>query len=174
MAKDSRLPVTFDVNVLVAAVVAGNSSFWSWPSPPPVSAHPAADCLGIVNDAQEFSLWLSPHFLRNVVRVLTDPEGFRWPSSRAEDYATVLVEIVAASGGQIIEPMVRVADCVDPEDNHILELALASGSILIVSSDAHLVDLSPWRGTPILRPREFAGRVDAMRRAARRQAGDRE
>jgi predicted nucleic acid-binding protein len=173
MIEGARRPVTFDVNVLVAAVVAGNSSFWSWPSPPPVSAHPAADCLGIVNDGQEFSLWLSPHGLANVIRVLTDPEGFRWPAPKAEEYATILAEIVAASGGRIIEPEARVADCLDHEDNRILELAQASGSVLIVSSDAHLLALSPWRGIPVLRPREFAARVDAMRRAARRRGEDR-
>jgi predicted nucleic acid-binding protein len=164
----ARQAVTFDVNVLVAAVVEGNTTFWSWPSPPPVSPHPAADCVGIVNDAREFSLWLSPHVVGNVLRVLTDPDGFRWPVERAEEYVTVLLEIATASGGQIVEPAVRVNDCVDHEDNRILELALASGAVLIVSSDAHLLDLSPWRGTPILRPREFATRVDAMRRAARR------
>jgi predicted nucleic acid-binding protein len=166
---DPRLqPVTFDVNILVGAVVIGNTTFWSWPSPPPVTSHSAADCVGIVNDGQEFALWLSPHVLRNVLRVLTDPDGFRWPLEKAEEYVGVLLDIVESAGGQIIEPSVRVSDCVDDEDNRILELALASGSVLIVSSDAHLIDMSPWRGTPILRPREFAGRVDAMRRASRR------
>jgi predicted nucleic acid-binding protein len=79
-----------------------------------------------------------------------------------------LSEIVQASGGRIIEPRVRVNDCVDYEDNRILELALASGSVLIVSSDVHLLEMSPWRGIPMLRPSEFAARVDAMRRAMRR------
>lgn len=162
-------PVTFDVNVFVGAVVIGTSTFHSWPSPPPVSLYAAADCVGIVNDAQEFSLWLSPHVLGNVIRVLTDPDGYRWPAERAEDYAAVLVEIVRDSGGDFVEPRVRVSDCIDYEDNRILELALASGSVLIVSSDAHLLEMSPWRGVPILRPVEFASRVDAMRRVARRR-----
>jgi predicted nucleic acid-binding protein len=160
-------PVTFDINVLVEAVVEGNTTFWSWPSPPPAGPYPAAECVGIVNDAEEFSLWLSPHVLGNVIRVLTDPEGFRWPAERAEEYAGILTGIVLASGGQIAEPKVQVSDCPDFEDNRILELALASGSVLIVSSDVHLLDMSPWRGIP-LRPKEFVGRVDAVRRAARR------
>ncbi len=163
-----RQPVTFDVNLLVGAVVSGNTVFWSWPSPPPVTHHSAADCVGIVNDAQEFALWLSPHVIGNVLRVLIDPDGFRWPVEKAEEYVTVLKDIVEGAGGQIVDPSVRVSDCVDEEDNRILELALASGSILIVSSDAHLLEMSLWRGTPILRPREFASRVDAMRRTSRR------
>jgi hypothetical protein len=70
------LPVVFDVNVLVGAVVQGNTSFRSWPSPPPVSDNACADCVGIVNDAAEFSLWLSPHILRNTHRVVMEVHGF--------------------------------------------------------------------------------------------------
>ena len=157
-----------DINVLVRAVVDGNTIFWSWPSPPPTGPYPAAECVGIVNDAQEFSLWLSPHVVRNVIRVLTDPSGYQWPADRAEEYARVLIEIVQASGGQIVEPRLTVSDCEDYEDNRILELALASNSSLIVSSDSHLLEMPPWQGIPIIRPEEFVGRVDAMRRAARR------
>lgn len=86
--------------------------------------------MGVVNDAREFSLWLSPHVLGNVIRVLTDPDGYRWTAERAEEYATVLAEIVESSGGAIIEPQSRVIDCADYEDNRILELALANGSVL--------------------------------------------
>ncbi len=165
----SQLPVTFDINVLIRAVVEWNNTFHSWPSPPPVGPFPAADCVGIVNDAEEFAPWLSPHVLRNVIRVLTSSDGYRWPLEQAEEYIAVLKEIVEASGGQIFEPRVRVNDCLDYEDNRILELALASDSVLIVSADAHLLEMSPWRGIPIVRPAEFAARVDAMRRAGRRQ-----
>lgn len=163
-----RKSAVFDVNVLVGAVAGGNSPFRSWPSPPPVSDNPFADCLGIVNDAREFVLWLSPHVLFNVVRVLTGGEGFSWEPEMAEEYAALLVEIAEASGGGVVEPTVRVTDCVDREDNRILELALAANVDLIVSDDAHLTSLSPWRGIPIVRPREFASRVDAARRAVRR------
>ena len=81
--------VVFDVNVLVGAVVAGRSDFESWPSPPPTSDNPFADCVGIANDAREFSLWLSEHILQNVVNVLTDPnDGFGWEIETAEEYST--------------------------------------------------------------------------------------
>lgn len=168
--RDWPSPITFDVNVLVRAVVEGNSTFSSWPGPPPTGPHPAAECVGIINDAREFSLYLSPHILANVVRVLADPDGYRWPIGRAEEYVAVLAEIVEASGGEIIEPQVRVSDRLDYEDNRILELALASGSLLIVSSDADLLEMSPWRGIPVVRPEEFVSRVDAMRRASRRRS----
>lgn len=164
----ARKVVVFDVNILVGAVAGGNSPFRSWPSPPPVSDNPRADCLGIANDAREFALWLSEHVLVNTVRVLTDPKGFAWEPGKAEEYAALLVEIAEASEGGVIEPAVRVSDCPDHEDNRILELALASNADLVVSSDEHLTRMSPWRGIPITGPEEFASRADAARRARRR------
>ena len=158
-------PVVFDINVFVGAVAGGVGSFWAWPSPPPLIGNLAANCLGIVNDGEEFSLWLSPHVLTNVLRVLA---ALDWSRERAVEYVQVLRDVAQGSGGGILEPVVRVDDCPDYEDNRILELALASGSILVVSEDGDLLTMSPWRGIPMIRPSEFAGRVDAMRRARRR------
>ncbi len=159
--------VVFDVNVLVGAAAVGNSPFRSWPSPPPTSGNPYADCMGIVVDAQEFGLWLSPHLLNNAARVLT--EGFKWEPERVEMFLAVLVDTAEHSGGGVVDPPQTVADCADWEDNRILDLAAEVGALLIVSEDTDLTSMSPWRGTPILRPREFAAKVDGMRRHARRQ-----
>jgi predicted nucleic acid-binding protein len=158
-------PVAFDINVLVGAVVKGNSEFTSWPSPPPVSDNRFADCLGIVNDAKEFVLVLSPHVLSNVGRVLG--EGYGWQDEKIESYLTVLVEIVAAGGQGLFEPVVEVSDCKDFEDNRILELGLAAGVTLIVPGDDDLIQMSPLRGIPIIGPDEFSSRVDAARRSRR-------
>ena len=163
-------PVTVDVNVLVSAVVGGNDEFHSWPSPPPVRGNLAANAVGILNDAREFALFLTEHILANVVRVLTGapPDGYGWEVRRAEDYVAVLVEIAEASGGGIVVPAVAVSDCPDHEDNRILECAYASGSVLIVSDDHHLLSMSPWRGTPVVTSAEFVKRTDARRRSQRR------
>jgi predicted nucleic acid-binding protein len=164
-----RHAVVLDVNVLIDAVVHGNSPFTVWPNIPPVSDNPAADCLGVVNDAREFTLWLSEHILENTVRVLCDAEdSFGWEPAEAEEYVEVLVEIAQASGGDVATPSQALNDCSDYEDNRVLELALEVDAALIVSSDHHLLEMSPWRGRPILSPREFAGRVDAVRRTQRR------
>lgn len=162
-------PVVFDVDVLVGAVVSGRSDFESWPSRPPTSDNSFADCVGIANDAREFSLWLSEHILQNVVDVLTDPnDGFGWETEMAEEYVDVLWDIAEASGGGVTEPRERVNDCSDFEDNRILELALECNADPIVSDDEHLTSMSPWRGRPILRPRELVARTDTMRSAERR------
>lgn len=159
------ISVVFDINVLVRAVATGNSPFRSWPSPPPRSGNACADCVGIINDAAEWSLWLSPHILDNTTRVLR--EVAKWPDAATELYHAVLIEIAEASGGDLIDPPRSVHDCRDHEDNLVLDLAAEVGAFIIVSDDTDLTSMSPWRGTPILRPREFADRVDITRRRRR-------
>ncbi|MEV0902707.1 hypothetical protein [Actinoplanes sp. NPDC049802] len=84
-------PVVFDVNGLVQAIATGNSPYLSWPSPPPTSGNPFADCLGIINDAAEFALCLSPHILDNTVHVLSMVVGS--PKDEAADYQDILIEM---------------------------------------------------------------------------------
>jgi predicted nucleic acid-binding protein len=161
------VPVVFDVNVLVLAIAAGESPFRSWPSPPPASGNLSADCLGVVNDAAEFALWLSPHVLVNAGRVLATV--LKMPEDEIDEYLQVLGEIADASGGGITDPPQVVDDCPDWEDNRILDLAAAVGAFLIVSADADLTTMSPWRGRPVIEPSQFASLADASRRARRRQ-----
>ncbi|MDQ1304713.1 MAG: uncharacterized protein QG671_540 [Actinomycetota bacterium] len=158
-------PIVFDVNVLVQAIASGNSPYISWPSPPPTSGNPFADCLGVINDAAEFALWLSPHILSNTTRVLMTVVGT--PKDEASDYEEILIEMAHASGGGLLTPPRTVPDCRDHEDNLVLDLAAEVGALLLVSEDTDLTSMSPWQGVPILRPAEFVSRVDAMRRHRR-------
>jgi hypothetical protein len=160
-------PVVFDVNVLVLAAAIGESPFRSWPSPPPTSGNPSADCLGVINDAAEFALWLSPHILSNTGRVPEEVLGT--PKDVVDEYLTVLAEIAEASGGGLVDSPQAVGDCSDWEDNRVLDLALAAGAFIIVSADADLTTMSPWRGRPVIEPEQFASLVDASRRARRRR-----
>jgi hypothetical protein len=161
------IPVVFDVNVLVRAIAVGESPFRSWPSPPPTSGNPSADCLGVINDAAEFALWLSPHVLSNTGRVLADVIGT--PDDEIDEYVEILIEMADASGGGVLDPPQVVSDCKDWEDNRVLDLAAAIGAFMVVSADVDLTSMSPWRGRPIIEPREFASLVDASRRARRRR-----
>ncbi len=162
--------VVYDVNVLVTAVASGNSPFRSWPSPPPVSGNPAADCVGVIADAAEFALWLSPHILSNVDAVLA--ELFKWDPATISAYLGILVAAAEHSGGGVAAQVPRaVSECADYEDNLILDLAVEVGALLVVSNDTDLLSMSPWRGTPIIEPAAFAAKVDAMRRHARRRRG---
>lgn len=53
------------------------------------------------------------------------------------------------------DPVLRITECRDPKDDKYLELALAAGAEVIVSSDGDLLVLHPWRGVHILRPSDY-------------------
>lgn len=48
-----------------------------------------------------------------------------------------------------------ITACRDAKDDKFLELAVSGRASCIVSGDADLLDLNPFRGIPILTPREF-------------------
>jgi len=54
-----------------------------------------------------------------------------------------------------VEPAETVADCRDAKDNRYLDLALAGGAGIIVSGDADLLVLDPWRGVGVLTAAQF-------------------
>jgi predicted nucleic acid-binding protein len=163
--------VVVDVNAFVHAVTntGGPRSFSSWPSPPPEGPNAPADCIGIFNDAQEFCLWISPHILSVLVQVLI--LDYAWKEELARRCTHRLVWVAKRSGGGVIRPQTEVGDCEDYEDNRILELAMDSGAILIVSDDHHLTEMSPWRGIPVVTARAFRDRASAARRLRRTRGG---
>jgi uncharacterized protein len=54
-----------------------------------------------------------------------------------------------------IEPDLRIAACRDAKDDKYLELAVAAAAAAIISSDADLLVLHPFRGIPILTPAAY-------------------
>ena len=53
----------------------------------------------------------------------------------------------------------RIASCRDPHDDKFLELAVSGRADLIVSGDADLLALNPFRGIPIVTPAMFVHEV---------------
>jgi putative PIN family toxin of toxin-antitoxin system len=62
---------------------------------------------------------------------------------------------ILREGAIWFDPALRITDCRDPKDDKYLELALAAGARIIVSSDDDLLVLDPWRGVRILRPASY-------------------
>ena len=62
---------------------------------------------------------------------------------------------ILRSGAVWFAPAERVTDCRDAKDNKYLELALAAGAEAIVSGDADLLTLHPWRSVRILQPAAY-------------------
>jgi putative PIN family toxin of toxin-antitoxin system len=48
----------------------------------------------------------------------------------------------------------------DPDDNAVLECALAAGAKVVVSGDSHLLDLREWKGIRILSPSEAVAEIE--------------
>lgn len=62
----------------------------------------------------------------------------------------------------LLEVHSQIDDCRDPADNKFLGLALDAQAALILSSDPHLTELSPWRGVPIATPAMFLAASDSL------------
>ena len=65
--------------------------------------------------------------------------------------------------GRIAEfvPVIHlVRECRDPKDDKFLELALNGRANVIITGDADLLALHPWRGVAILAPGEFLKPLD--------------
>lgn len=54
-----------------------------------------------------------------------------------------------------VEVNVRIAVCRDPKDDKFLELAVSGNATHIVTGDADLIALNPFRGIEILPPHRF-------------------
>jgi len=127
--------IVFDASTLVGAAIGTDSV-------PRQAVHKA-------RGQDKFAL--STAVLDEVVEVLHRPRLARFidPALRNE-----LLDLLIP-GAAWFEPDERVADCRDAKDNKYLELALAASASTIVSSDADLLVLHPWRGVRILRPAEY-------------------
>ncbi len=93
--------------------------------------------------------YYSAEIERETRRVLHDK--FEWAEERLNRYLTVLWGL-----GERVMPQGRVnAVREDPDDNRILECALAARADVIISGDGHLLRLTAYEGIAILTPRAF-------------------
>jgi len=96
---------------------------------------------------------ISAETLEELEEVLQRPKFNKFISLSARQ------EFLAAYS-ELFEPVLvtdRVPDCRDPKDNKLLELALAGKADFIITGDADLLSLHPWRGIAILSPADFLG-----------------
>lgn len=96
---------------------------------------------------------LSTAVEQELVEVLHRPRLARFidPKLRSDMLGVLLTQAAR------IEPTVAISACRDSKDNMYLELALAAGAGIIVSSDNDLLEMHPWRGIAIMRPAAYLG-----------------
>jgi uncharacterized protein len=60
--------------------------------------------------------------------------------------------------GEFVPIIQLVRDCTDPNDNKFLEVALNGRADVIITGDAELLALNPWRGISIVSPADYLRR----------------
>jgi putative PIN family toxin of toxin-antitoxin system len=94
--------------------------------------------------------FISPDILREAERVLGRSKFGLRPQH--------VLEIMALFKDtfEIVTPSLEVqAIQSDPEDNHVIEAALAARAEFIISGDKHLLKLAKWEGVHVVSPAQF-------------------
>jgi uncharacterized protein len=100
-------------------------------------------------DAGQCELFYSAAIQDEVQRILAGKFG--WDESRLRQVLPPFWSM-----GEMVVPRATVhAVADDPDDDRILECALAAGAAFIVSGDRHLLRLQRYRSILIVSPREF-------------------
>ena len=97
----------------------------------------------------EYTLLISPAIIRELAEVLREDLIWREPEIVAQLKLIVRV-------AKLIEPKLTLEDIeADPDDDRILECAIAGHADLIVSGDRHLTRLKTFQSIGIVRPVDF-------------------
>jgi uncharacterized protein len=98
---------------------------------------------------REFTVLTSPAILRELAEVLR--MDLKWPE---RDIVAQLK--LVAKVAQLVQSTTAVSAVADdPDDDRILECAIAGNADLIVTYDRHLTKLKTFRGIGIVRPVDF-------------------
>jgi putative PIN family toxin of toxin-antitoxin system len=124
--------VVLDANVLVAALATRGA---------------CAELYARVLAVHEYAV--DSNLEGEVVRVLRDK--FKLPAERLAGITALL----GSTAIRLTAPPLDEPACRDPDDDRVLMLALAFRADVLVTGDEDLLVLHPWKGIPILRPREF-------------------
>lgn len=147
-----NLGVVFDVNIWLAAILGPDSDYPYLSKVPPQTRNASADAVSLALDRELFRVFLSPHIINHVAKVLVSQGLSEDSVSRVLEAVT---DIAHFSGGAVVEPERIALQSYDFEDNFILDLAHSTGSSVVVTLDKDFLALSPWRNRLILHPRDF-------------------
>jgi putative PIN family toxin of toxin-antitoxin system len=103
---------------------------------------------------RRFNLAVSPPLLTEIDRILRDKFG--WSEAALQRASTQLRQLA-----NLVHPT-QVLDAVpaDPDDNRILECAIAAGAATIVTGDKHLLRLGSYEGIRIMRVADLLRALD--------------
>ena len=103
------------------------------------------------NALEEFEVVVSEASVDELARVLSREKFDRYVSVQdREEFLRRLLKVTT-----MVAVLSEISDCRDPNDNRFLALALDSESDCIISGDADLLALHPWRRIEIVSPAAF-------------------
>jgi putative PIN family toxin of toxin-antitoxin system len=130
------MPAVVDTNILIRAIIK-----------PQGTVGPILRRLA----RAEYQLVYSRPLLEELLEKLTLP--------RLRDKYSITDDAVA----DLVAPDFVVTVCRDPEDNKVIEAALAGRANCIVTGDEDLLTLHQYESIDFIAPREFIARLDAER-----------
>jgi predicted nucleic acid-binding protein len=146
------LKTVFDINVWVAGFTGPGATYPYLPVVPPTGENPSSDCMSLAFDGESFQVFISPHIIRNIYRVLIAAGTSQQIAQRVINDT---IEMVHLSGGSVVEPKRQISELREFEDNLILDLAIEISAQVIVTRDLEFQKASGWRGIAILDPKTF-------------------
>jgi len=143
--------VVLDTNVIISALLT--------PSGPPAK---------IIDrwEADEFGVTTSNHLLNELERALRYPKvakHLKWSQKTIDffldHYAMAAAVVEPQSELEVIEE--------DPDDNKVLECAIAGGASYIITGDNHLLELNEYQDIVILPPVGFLALLEAEKKSSK-------
>ena len=107
----------------------------------------------------EFEQVYSRALLEELLEKLALPR-LRDKYSITDEAVADLVALLALRA-ELVAPDFAVTVCRDPEDNKVIEAAIAGRARCIVTGDEDLLTLHQYEGIDFIAPREFIARLDA-------------
>jgi len=103
---------------------------------------------------RQFTLALSPAILQEYANVLSrDKFGL------SADAVAVLVGDMESHALIVYPTKAHQIVAEDPDDDAIIDCAVAANADMIVSGDRHLIDLNEVQGIPVITPAMFAEKI---------------
>ncbi len=121
----------------------------------------AYELLTAIRQASGARLFCSVGLIEELADVLGRPSSMKQLSLIGKTAKDVLEDY--ASIVEFVEPAEISPTSIDPDDDPVLACALAAAAELIVSGDAHLLNLKQFHRIQIVGPREAAARIGTSR-----------
>lgn len=106
----------------------------------------------------DFTLVYSRALLEELIEKITLPR-IRDKYDLTDDRLSTFFNLIVAEG-ELVEPVRRIAICRDPDDDKVIEAALAGDALYVVTGDDDLLTLEQFESVQFITPREFLGKME--------------